>query len=270
MKRYVICFIALAIVTVSCGVSHAMKMNIDPARAEVTLKPGEEKTGVVTVLNYDENSPIHVRAYLQDIVYLPDGSNDFLKPGSTPWSLVDCIKIGPTEFDIPSGKQEAVRYVVSVPKDAKGGRYGVIFFETATPPSEVKQVGATVNVRLGAVILVTLEGTKVVKAKLTAMYAGSSAKEKGGLEISWTVYNDSNILTRPFGTVKIIDTAKREVAVIDANKEKSGILPQTSRKFTVYYKEIAKKLPKGDYFAQIVLDYGGETLLGGQSKFKVD
>lgn len=257
----------LAIVSVFSAAAWAMKMNIDPARAEISVKPGEEKTGVITVLNYDETGSARIKAYIQDLVYLPDGSNDFLALGSTPWSLGGWIKIGPTEFDIPPGKQEAVRYIISVPKDAKGGRYGVIFFETIAPPSQAKEVGATVNVRLGAILLVTVEGTKVVKAKITGMTTGED-KEKG-FGISWTVYNDSNILVRPFGTIKIIDGAKKEITAIDVNKEKSGVLPKTSRKFTVYYKDSAK-LAKGEYYAQLVLDYGGEALLGGQSKFKIE
>ncbi len=265
MKRFGILLIIFIICCAGSATSYAMKINIDPARAEVVLKPGEEKTGVVTVLNYDEESPVHVRAYVQDLVYLPDGSNDFLPVGSTPWSLGDAVKIGPTEFDIPVGKQEQVRYVVSLSKEAKGGRYGVIFFETATPPSEFRRVGATVNVRLGTILLVTVEGTSVFKAKLTGMSVDAKDKDKA-VEISCMVYNDSNILIRPSGTVKIIDEKKTEVATIDVNKEKAGILPQTNRKFSVKSKE---KLPKGNYFAQLVLDYGGEALLGAQSSFAI-
>ncbi len=267
MKRFWILFI-LAFIVFSAipDAAQAMKMNIDPARAEVKVKAGEEKTGVVSVLNYDETGTIHVKAYVQDLVYLPDGSNDFLPLGSTPWSMGDWIKIGPTEFDIPAGKQEAVRYVITVPKDAKGGRYGVIFFETVTPPSDFKQVGASVNVRLGTIMLVTVEGTSTVKAKLTGMTVTPPRGDKP-LNISWTVRNNSNILIRPFGTLKIIDDKKTEVVKLDVNKEKAGILPETNRRFSVERKE---KLPRGTYFTQLVLDYGGETLLGAQSKFRVD
>lgn len=267
MKNFKIGLAIFAIICAFSCVSWAMKMNIDPARVEISVKAGEEKSGTVTVLNYDETGSMRVKAYVQDLVYLPDGSNDFLAPGSTPWSLGSWIKIGPTEFEIPAGKQEAVRYIISVPKDAKGGRYGIIFFETITPPSQAKEVGATVNVRLGSILLVTVEGTKTIKAKLTGMSTGTEKDKAFG--IYWTVYNDSNVLVRPFGTVKIIDSVKKEVAAIDVNKEKSGVLPKTSRKFTAYYKDAAK-LPKGEYYAQIVLDYGGDALLGGQSKFKID
>lgn len=262
-KIVLIAFLILSIIPATCL---AMKMNIDPARAEVVVQPGEEKTGVVTVLNYDEETPIHVKAYVQDLVYLPDGSNDFLPIGSTPWSLGDSIKIGPTEFNIPAGEQEQVRYIISLPKDARGGRYGVIFFETAAPPSQFKEVGATVNVRLGTILLVTLDGTTFIKSKLTGLSVNAKEKDKP-IDISWTVYNDSNILIRPFGTVKIIDDKKMGVAALDVNKEKAGILPQTNRRFSIQYD---KKLLKGNYFAQVVLDYGGDALLGAQSSFKIE
>jgi len=267
VKRYgIILFITVMMLCAISQSSYAMKMNIDPARVEVLIKPGEEKTGVVTVLNYDETQSVRVKAYLQDLVYLPDGSNDFLPIGSTPWSLGDSIKIGPTEFDIPAGKQEQVRYVISLPKDANGGRYGVIFFETAAPPSQIKQIGANVNIRLGTILLVSAEGTSVIKAKLAGMTVNAKEKDKP-IEISWTVTNDSNILVRPFGTVKIIDSKKTELATIEVNKEKSGILPQTNRKFSTKYTE---KIPPGSYYAQLVLDYGGASLLGAQVNFKVE
>ena len=266
MKSIKAIFLILVAATFFIIPAYAMKMNIDPARAEIMVKPGEEKMGSINILNYDETNPIHVKAYVRDLVYLPDGSNDFLNPGATPWSLASWMKIGPTEFDIPAGKQQAVRYMISVPKEAKGGRYGVIFFETVPSPSEYKQVGATVNFRLGTVVLVTVDNTSAIKAKLTKMSVKPPAKDDP-IEIFWTVDNKSNILIRPFGTAKIIDASKKEIAKLDLNKLKEGIFPNTTRQFSIQYKE---KLSKGDYFVQIVLDYGGDVLLGGQSKFSMD
>lgn len=255
----------LFITCVFAGPSHALKINIDPPRIEVSVKPGEEKTGFILVQNKDETGAVHIKTYIEDLVYLPDGSNDFLPLGSTPWSLGDNIKIGPTEFDLPPGKQEMVRYVVSLPKDAKGGRYGVIFFESAVPPSEFQKVGANVNVRLGSVVLLTAEDTEIRKAKLKDISINTAEKDKS-LKISCTVYNESNVIARPNGTVKIIDMDKAVVAEIPINKEKGGVLPDTARTYSAEYKD---PLKKGVYYAQLVLDYGGESLLGGQKKFEI-
>jgi hypothetical protein len=207
-----------------------------------------------------------MKAYVQDLVYLPDGSNDFLPVGSTPWSLRDTIKIGPTEFDIAPGKQEMVRYSITLPKDAKGGRYCVIFFEVTVPPAQFERVGANVNVRLGTVMLVTVENTEIRKARLKGISV-TKAKEGKPLTVSCTVYNEGNVLARPLGTATIIDSQKVKVAEVPINKEKGGVLPETNR---VYTGECKEPLKKGTYFAQVVLDYGGDSLLGGQTKFEVD
>ncbi len=247
--------------------AYALKVNIDPPRVELSIKPGEEKSGFVTVQNYDETGTVHMKAYVQDLVYLPDGSNDFLPVGSTPWSLGDNIKIGPTEFDIAPGKQEMVRYSITLPKDTKGGRYGVVFFEVTVPPAQFQQVGANVNVRLGSVMLITAENTDVLKAKLKVI-AVAKPKEGKPLTISCTVYNEGNVLARPVGTATIIDSKKVKVAEVPMNAEKGGVLPDTNRVYSAEYKD--KPLTKGTYHVQVVLDYGGATLLGGQTKFEVD
>ena len=269
-KRVAFQVVALVAAFVCCVVvnsAYALKVNIDPPRVELTVKPGEEKNGFVTVQNYDETGTVHMKAYVQDLVYLPDGSNDFLPPGSTPWSMGDNIKIGPTEFDIGPGKQEMVRYSISLPPDAKGGRYCVIFFEVTVPPAQFQQVGANVNVRLGSVLLVTVENTDILKAKLKAITV-AKPKDAKPLTISCTVHNEGNILARPSGTATIIDVSKVKVVEIPINKEKGGVLPDTNRVYTAEYKDAPLK--KGTYYAQIVLDYGGTTMLGGQTKFEID
>jgi hypothetical protein len=252
----------------ACWISDAaaVSINIDPPRAEITVKPGEEKSGFIVVQNKDEVGSTHVKAYAEDVVYLPDGSNDFLPLNSTPWSLGDSIKIGPTEFDIPAGKQVMVRYVVSLPKDAKGGRYGVIFFEAGVPPAEVVKIGANINLRIGTMLLVTAQNTAIFKAKIKELGV-TPAEEKGKpLTIACVIYNEGNVIARPSGSVKIIDAAKALVAEVPMNKEKGGVMPDTAR---TYYAECKELLKKGVYHAQVVLDYGGSSLLGGQTKFEI-
>ena len=267
MRLFVKVFIISAslVTVVLTGDSYALKINIDPPRVEISVKPGEEKNGFVTIQNKDESGSMHVKAYVEDLVYLPDGSNDFLPVGSTPWSMGDSIKVGPTEFDIPAGKETMVRYVINLPKDAKGGRYGVIFFESVAPPAEFHKVGANVNVRLGTVMLVTAQGTEMRKVKLKEIKIETPNKDNP-LKISCTVFNEGNVIARPNGMVKFIDAAKAVVAEVPINKDKGGVLPNTARTYFTDYRE---GLKKGVYYAQVVLDYGGVSLLGGQKKFEI-
>ena len=91
---------------------------------------------------------------------------------------------------------------------------------------------------------------------------------KGTFTVSCTIYNGSNILIRPTGKAKIIDSAENEIGAIEINETKTGVFPKTSRVFQASYK--GEKLPKGEYFLQLVLDYGGDTYLGGQKSFEIN
>jgi len=247
--------------------AYAIKMNIDPPRVKLSISPGGTESGYVTVLNYDQNETIHVKVYVNDLVYAPDGSNDFLPEGTTPWTAADWLKIGPTEFDLGPSDQMKVRYVVEVPEDAKGGRYGVVFFEISPPADELSATtGASINIRLGSIFFVTVKGAESYDVELQGLKV-SKPDEDGAFDISCTVRNNSNILVRPSGPVKIIDSSKTEVAELLLNSQDGGIFPRTNREFTVRYDK--KKLAPGEYFVQAVLDYGGEDYLGGQISFNV-
>ncbi|MFC1631338.1 hypothetical protein ACFL1I_00115 [Candidatus Omnitrophota bacterium] len=245
----------------------AVKMNVDPPRVEITMAPGQEQGGQISIFNHDQTGPIHVKAYVNDLVYLPDGSNDFLASGTTPWSVADWVKISPTEFEVPPGEPKQVRYIVEIPPGAQGGRYGVVFFEISPRLQELKdKTGAAVNLRIGSIFLLVAKGTEVNSAELIDLKVGS-ADAAGSFAISCNIRNDSNILVRPFGTVKILSDASTELAEVMINESKSGVLPGTSRQFSATYDQT--KLAPGEYSALAVLDYGGEVLLGGQSRFTI-
>ncbi|NQS99919.1 MAG: hypothetical protein HQ595_02450 [Candidatus Omnitrophica bacterium] len=245
----------------------AVKMNVDPPRVEITMEPGQEQGGYITISNHDADRPIHVRAYVSDLVYLPDGSNDFLASGTTPWGITDWVKIGPTEFDVAPGRDRQVRYIVEIPRGARGGKYGVVFFEISPTLREIQdKTGAAVNLRIGSIFLLVAKGTEIQSAELIDLKVGQPDAD-GNFEVSCNIRNDSNVLIRPFGTVKILSDVDTELAQVIVNPEKSGVLPGTSRQISVKYDKA--KLAPGRYAALAVLDYGGEILLGGQTLFTI-
>jgi len=248
--------------------AYAFRMNTDSPRVEMSVDPGKGQSGYISIFNYDEEETIRVKAYINDLIYLPDGSNDFLPAGVTPWSVADWLKIAPTEFNIPPKGEAKVRYRTDVPKGVEGGRYGVVFFETSPSLKELKdKTGATINVRIGSIFLITVKGTERYNTELEDLAVGKP-DENGVFEISCNIKNNGNVIIRPNGPVKIIDSSKSEIAELKLNEEKSGVLPGTSRQFSVKYDK--GKIAPGEYFAQVVLDYGGETLLGGQVAFNVN
>lgn len=236
----------------------AFPFSIEPARLELVIPAGRQKGKSILIDNTKEDSPAHIKIYAQDITYLPDGTHDFLNPGSTPWSCSRWIKVVPEELDIPAGKAKSVRISVEVPPEAKGGGYAILFFEVGAP-SLIKGIG--VNLRIGAMVLVTIPGTEIYKAKLSNL---SFSKPK---DIQASIFNEGNLLIRPEGEVKILDSRGKRIKKVDLNPNGLGILPQTLRKFNV---QLDKALPKGKYTLKTEVDFGEEYLLMGELPIELE
>ena len=264
-KKSLLISIVGLVVILFCDSASAFLFNIEPARVELAIKAGKGKNSVITIDNTNSKDPLHVKAYVQDIAYLPDGSNDFLPVGSTPWSCGEWITISPKELDIPAGGFGKVKINVKVPKGTKGGRYAIVFFETGPALQPGQQgVGFGINVRAGAPILVTVPKTGAYQAKLMDLDVKKDLKSQSyNAEIVFS--NQSNVLVRPIGKLKILNAKNRRIKVQEMNKGLVGVLPMTSRKFSVKLED----LPAGEYTLQTVIDYGGRDLLVGEVPFKV-
>ncbi len=246
----------------------AFQFSIDPSRTELTINPGEKKNSYVTVTNTHESDSVSIRAYVQDLIYLPDGSNDFVKAGSTPWSCAEWIKINPDEFYLLPDQEKVVKFQVKVPPEASGGYYGVIFFEVLSKSAQQEASSANVAVRIGSLVLVDIAGTAQYSAKITDLSVVESVEEdSSGLDISCIVKNSGNILIRPTGTMQILDAAGVEESNLKLNPNEGGILPGTSRKFNI---SIDEDLEEGKYEVRSLIDYGGVNLLGGRASFELE
>lgn len=143
MKRTV--FIILVLLMVFCAVPSYAQLFVEQAKVNLTIKPGETQTGVITIHN-TANASQNVRTYWSDFIYKApyDGAKEFMPVGSTPASAGSWVTFTPAQFDLePQGKME-VYYTVNPPKELKGGYYGVLFFETQ--PGTMKNQGTMINV----------------------------------------------------------------------------------------------------------------------------
>ena len=248
--------------------AHAFKFNIDSPKITVEVNAGEKYAGYITVDSYGYDEDLAVHVYVEDVIYLPDGTNDFLPKGSTKWSLANWLKVEPREFLLKGNSSSMVRYTISVPADAKGGRYGVVFFEVDAPPTPGS--AARSSIRVGSIIALSVKGrVGEYKAELTALKAHFDEDKK--LAASCVIKNLSDALIRPAGEFIILDKEGTELAKKDVNPVKGGVLPGTSRRFEAKWEEPAELEwnKGGDYILQVTIDYGGKSLLGGQTHLKL-
>lgn len=236
----------------------AYGFSVDPARVELTIAPGRQKGVMLSVDNSQSDEPLHIKAYLTDIVYLSSGDYDFPPAGSALHSSANWIKIIPDELDVPAKKKGFVRVGVSVPAEAKGGYYAMLFFESS-PSYESSGLG--INFRIGALVDVKVAGTESRKAELSNI----AFIEPKRIEVE--VLNQGNVLIRPKGKIKILDAqGKKRIKQFDFNPQLQSILPDALRKF---WTEIEEPLLPGAYRIKAEIDYGTKYLLVGELPIEV-
>lgn len=231
--------------------------NIEPSRIELSIPRGRQRGKTVTIDNSNSNQPLHLKIYVQDVIFLPDGTGEFPPAGSTEWSCANWVRIIPEEVDIPPRRTQAVRVNVSVPGEAKGGYYAMVFFESS--PTHIK--GLDINFRLGALLDITVPHTIVRKAQLASMSLVESRK------IYVDIFNQGNVLLRPRGRIKILNSKGRKIKQLDFNPQRLSVLPKTLRKF---YLELDKPLASGTYRLKAELDYGSRYLLVGELPVEIE
>jgi hypothetical protein len=258
-RRYLICVIGILICVITALFinQEVYAFGIEPARLGLSIPAGRQRGRTVTIDNSNSDSPLHIKIYVQDIIFLPDGTCDFPPAGSTEWSCTNWLKVTPEEIDIPAGKTQDVRVNVFVPADAQGGYYAMVFFESG--PAYIEQ-GLGINFRLGALVEVIIPNTELFKAKL----ANISFLKPNNIQVG--IFNEGNLLIRPKGKIKVLDSQGKKIRQLDFNTQRLGILPKTLRKF---YLELDKPLAKGQYRLKAEVDYGTRYLLVGELPIEI-
>ena len=247
----------VVVVLAAAPAAWAFGFSVDPARVQVSVAAGKRRGQMLTVRNEKPDASMHLTVYVQDVVFLPDGTHEFPPPASTEWSCANWVEVVPKELEIPAKSSKDVRVSVTVPEGVTGGHYAMIFFETG--PSYTEQ-GIGVNFRVGALVEAVVPGTERYDAKLKAI----AFKPPSGAVVD--LFNDGNLLIRPAGLVKVFDPLGKKVRQVQLNPNNLGILPKTLRTFSV---QLEEPLPKGNYQLKAEVDYGARTLIVGERSFEV-
>ena len=238
-------------------IAWAFGFGVDPARVSISAAAGKRRGQTLTVKNAKLDAPVHLTVYIRDVSFLPDGTHEFPAPGSTDWSCASWIAVMPKELDIPANSSQEVRVSVAIPEGAAGGHYAMIFFETK--PSYAEQ-GIGVNFRIGVLVEAIVPGTEHYGATLKDL---AFAPPKNAVA---ALFNDSNLLIRPEGVVKVFDGAGKKIRQVPLNPNNLGILPKALRTFPI---ELGDRLPDGRYQLKVEVDYGAPTLIVGERAFQV-
>ena len=244
-------------------VAQPLHYGISPAEIELVPPPGGTASGILVVYNQSERR-IRFTVSLEDIFIRPSGTMDVLAPGSVPWSAVALSKVTPAQFDLDPSRTMRVRITVTVPADARGGRYAVIVV-SPTPVLQTSVVGGTVSVivpKLAAKLLVPVHGTEDVHGDIVSMVAAPLPGGKGA-DVKVVFKNTGNVHVRTTGYLLVLDPAGQQVSKIALPDTLD--LPSSMREFKATW--AAAVLSPGPYTLRAVVDYGGAALVAGEIAF---
>lgn len=231
---------------------YALSLNISPPSFTAAVKPGGSASGKVDVFNKGDIA-VGILAYTQDWVYQGDGGKEFRAAGTTPLSCAKWIQLFPQKFEMEPNSTVSVQYSITVPQDAKGGYYAVIFFESVPTGDTADEAGMFIRFagRLGAIVYLEVEGSTERKAAVESLSIEPPQSNKP-LELKLAMKNTGNVYIGAEGVLNIMD----DEGLIYGTQKFGPVntLPGDTREYAA---EWFGELEEGSYTAVVTLDIDG-------------
>ena len=242
-------FVSLFILVCMPSDARAATIRISAPKVQLELAPGETYSGEMTAENPTEEE-VKVKIYLQDWVYSPGGRGEknFTPVGSTPLSAGKWIVFTPTEDTIKPFGRTTVRYTVTVPQEAKGAHYAVLFFETVLGTAKDEEgVNVLVAGRVGSLFYIETKGLTERSGEIKSVDLKPSEGNKP-TEIITTFRNTGDVDISLGGNYLILDKEGKVYGRGDLNK-----IYTFPKETETGKSEWVGRLAKGSY--QVVLTY---------------
>lgn len=257
-SKYVILGVVLSTLALATPASAPADISIDvsPAKYELQTAPGKTETFPILVRN-TSTSAVHITAAPFDFEVGSSGNYVFSAPGKNPYSVAKLITINPREFDLEPNTSQQVRFSVDVPANAAGEYSSIVFFTTR--PTRAQR-GVSIAERIASKIYIDIPESTHFTGEIDDVSAKALSD---GQHYLVGFHNTGNVHVYLSGRVEI----KQGGSVIDKVTLPTGMLVERAGKRLV--DAVGKKLPPGSYQAVALIDYGGPSLVAGQTTFTV-
>lgn len=246
-------FLPLLLTFAAVAQAQSGGMALAPARFELEMMPGTEKTVVVS-LDYkaDPNvaKPVRIVASLNDWTITREGFVEFFPANSRPNSASPWIIYTPGEAAVAPGTPHAIRVTVSVPANAAPGDHlAALIIEQR--PENLKLAENTrqmiVRYRLASVFYIKV-GKLTRKGEFGDLIAATTEE---GLAITSILKNSGNSVVRPTASMSVFDADGKAVAEIP----ESETLPILANAEMAQTTKLAKTLAAGKYTVKYRVDF---------------
>jgi P pilus assembly chaperone PapD len=244
----------------------ASALLISQIEFDLALPRGAVDTLTFSVLN-NETDPLEIQISLADWDRDITGENRFYPPGTLPRSAAPWLSVSPLRFDLEPNKQQEVRFSIKVPSDIAGTYWAAIMVEAAPKQTQPQPPGTTVIVRrrFAVKVLETPPGTGTKDGRIALIDVRGLNPPNYLVE-----FENRGTIHAPRVTGRIELRDEKGTLLEKLDLESFPILPGAKRLLKVTSaRKKGDLLPPGKYLVVAVLDYGGETLAGGQFVLRI-
>lgn len=243
-------------------------MSLAPARFELEMQPGTEKTVVVNVdYKGGESStrPMRLVASLNDWTMTRDGQVQFFPAGTRDGSATSWMLYSPGEASVAAGTTHQIRVTISVPTNAVPGDHLAALIVEQRPEdlrTAANSRQMVVRYRMASVFYIKVGGV-TRKGDLRDLLAESHA---GGIVVKPLLVNDGNSVVRPTASLTVLNTDGQVVAEIPEIET----LPVLASSQSAQEVTIDKQLPAGQYTVKYRVDFQtGQQAIEGVTELVV-
>ena len=243
-------------------------MALAPARFELEMQPGTDRTVVVSV-DYKAGeavtSPMRLVASLNDWTMTRDGQVQFFPAGTRTDSATSWMLYSPGEASVAPGTTHQIRVTISVPPNAVAGDHlAALIIEQR--PEDLRSSGNSrqmvVRYRMASVFYIKVGGV-TRKGDLRDLLAESHA---GGVVVKPLLVNAGNSVVRPTASITVLNSAGETVADVPEIET----LPVLASSESAQEVTIDKQLPVGKYTVKYRVDFQtGQQAIEGVAELVV-
>lgn len=206
---------------------------VGPGRLEVTVKPGESVTKMMTVTNRISDK----RAFsltVEDMSGSADGSGAVVLLGDQagPYTLRDYITFPGKTLELDLGERAQIPVTITMPANAEpGGYYGAVLVSTIQDPGsiEVATARSPIVARIGTLFFITVPGKAETGGSLVSLTTKNNQWwwQKGPIDLGLLFENTGSVHLNPYGEIQVTNMFGEEVGFIEL--EPWFVLPKSLR-----------------------------------------
>jgi len=247
------------------------QIGVSALSVDVALAPGGSFSGSFEVINKSQK-PREFKIEVKDYDRNLEGGLVLLNAGTHPRSLAKFLIVTPLSFTLQPDQKQQISFTIKLPANERGPHWAAVVVTSPLPTASPQGTGTDPQqtpIKIGAEeqFIVKMRHTDPTNAvnqgRLVGMQVLLPEKDKP-LRVIIDYENSGTTFQQPKGEVRFINARGDVAAKVEI--EPFPMLPGGKRRLEI---PLEQKLSSGDYVAVVIIDFGGDFLLGAQARFKI-